>query len=90
VADVVTFMEHALVALGLLLAWCAFVYVKPDKACRKCSGWGQRQRRSGPAACGRCKATGRTMRLSARIVHGVVVIVRDQLRAYLERRREAS
>lgn len=83
-------MEHALVVAGLLLAWCAFVYVKPDKACRKCSGWGQRQRRRGRSACGRCKATGRTMRLSGRLVHGAVNIGRLELREAIERRREAS
>lgn len=86
----VTFMDHALVVLGLLAAWSAFVYFRPRKRCRKCSGWGSRQRRSGRSACGRCKGTGRTMRLSARIAHHAVHHVRLQLREALERRREAS
>jgi hypothetical protein len=86
---VVTFMGHALVLLGLGLAWCVFVYFKPDKRCRKCRGWGSSQRRE-RTACGRCKATGRTMRLSGRLVHHAVYHARLQLAEALERRRQAD
>jgi hypothetical protein len=83
----VTFMEHVLAALGALLAWCAFVYFRPRKRCQKCNGWGSGKRRR--RACGRCQATGRTMRLSARLVHGAVLAARAQLREAIEKRQEA-
>lgn len=84
----VTFMEHLLVLLGLGLAWAVFVYFAPRKRCRKCNGWGSRQRRRERTACSRCKATGRTMRLSARLVHRAVHHGRLLLREAIERRRE--
>lgn len=83
----VTFIEHVLAGLGALLAWCVFVYFMPRKRCRKCNGWGSGKRRR--RACGRCKATGRTMRLSARLVHGAVLAGRAQLREVIEKRQEA-
>lgn len=86
----VAFMEHLLAGLGLLLAWCAFVYAKPDKACRKCSRWVSGSAAAALRPAGGCKATGRHLRLSARLVHGSVNIGRLQLREALKRRREAS
>lgn len=85
----VTLMEHLLVPLGLGLAWCVFVYFVPRKRCRKCGGFGSKQRRRGRAACSRCHATGRTMRLSARVVHHAVHHARLQLAEFIEKRREA-
>lgn len=83
-------MGHVLAGLGLLAAWCTFAYFRPRKRCRKCSGWGsgvKRRRRSG---CGRCQATGRTMRLSAVLVHHAADIARAQVREFIEQRREAE
>jgi len=86
---VVTFMGHVLAGLGLLVAWCVFMYFVPRKRCRKCNGWGSKHK-GRRRACGRCQATGRTMRLSAVLVHHAVNIAKTQLREAIERRREAS
>lgn len=86
----VTLTGPALAGLGLLPAWSVYVYFKPRKRCRKCSGWGSKQERRGRAACSRCHATGRTMRLSSVIVHRAVHHARLQLAEILERRREAE
>jgi hypothetical protein len=83
----VTLMTHVLAGLSVLAAWCAFAYLRPRKACRRCSGWGSKGRRR--KACGRCQATGRTMRLSAVLVHRTAGIARDQVRETIARRREA-
>ena len=85
-----TLMEHVLAAAGLLAAWSAFAYFCPRKRCRKCSGWGsgvKRRRRSG---CGRCQATGRTMRLTAVLAHRAAGIARAQIQEFIEQRREAG
>ena len=84
----VTLMERVLTGLALLAAWSAFVYFQPRKRCRKCSGWGSKQRRR--KACGRCQGTGRTMRLSAVLVHHAAGIAKDQVREAIAKRREAS
>lgn len=80
-------MGHVLVALILLVAWCAYVYFRPRKACRKCSGWGSRKKPGRKrTACGRCQATGRTMRLSAKLVEQVLHHGRGQARELRARR----
>jgi len=84
----VTLMEHVLTGLALLAAWSAYVYFKPRKQCRKCSGWGSKQHRA-RKACGRCQGTGRTMRLSAVLVHHAAGIARAQVRKAIDKRREA-
>lgn len=83
-------MGHVLAGVGLLAAWCTFAYFCPRKRCRKCSGWGSRQKRRRRSGCGRCQATGRTMRLSAVLAHHAVDIARGQVREVIERRREAG
>jgi hypothetical protein len=85
----VTLMEHVLAGLAVAFAWFTFCYFCPRKACRKCSGWGSRQRRRGRTACGRCKGTGRIMRLSARIAHHAVHVARLQVRECIGKRRGA-
>ena len=83
-----TLMGHVLAVTGLLAAWCTFAYFCPRKRCRKCSGWGsgvKRRRRSG---CGRCQATGRTMRWSAVMTHRAAAIARAQALEFIEQRRE--
>jgi hypothetical protein len=84
----VTLMEHVLAGLGLLVAWCTFVYFVPRKRCNKCNGWGSKQRRR-RKSCGRCQATGRTMRLSAVLVHHAADIAKAQVREAIDKRREA-
>jgi hypothetical protein len=70
-------MHHVLVTLGVIGAYCLFVLAVPRKRCRRCNGWGARQKRRRPAACGRCKGTGRTFRPGARLVHkGAVTAIR--------------
>jgi hypothetical protein len=81
-------MEHVLAGLALLLVWSAYVYFKPRKRCRKCSGWGSKRRRR-RKSCGRCQATGRTMRLSAVLVHYAVDIARAQVQEAIDKRRDA-
>jgi DnaJ-class molecular chaperone len=85
----VTLMEHVLDSLGLLFAWSAYVYFRPRKRCRKCSGWGSKQR-TRRKACGRCQGTGRTMRLSAVLVHHAAGIAKVQVQEAIAKRREAS
>jgi hypothetical protein len=85
---VVTLMGHVLAGLGLLAAWSVFVYFKPHKQCRMCSGWGSKQR-ARRKACSLCQGTGRTMRLSAMLVHHVVGIAKAQVREAIDKRREA-
>ena len=81
-------MGHVLAGLGLLAAWSVFAYFRPRKRCRRCSGWGSKGSRR--RACGRCQATGRTMRLSAVLTHHAVGIARSQIQEVIERRREAN
>ena len=83
----VTLMEHVLAGLALLAAWSAFVYFQPRKRCRKCSGWGSKQRRR-RKACGRCQGTGRTMRLSAVLVHHTAGIAKAEVREAIAKRRQ--
>jgi len=86
---VVTLMEHVLTGLALLAAWSAFANFRPRKRCRKCSRRGSKQHRS-RKACGRCQGTGRTMRLSAVLVHHAAGIAKAQAREAIAKRREAS
>ena len=62
-------MTQILVFLAAAAGYGLFVLVKPDRACPRCSGWGQRQRRRRNRACGRCKGTGKTFWPGARLVH---------------------
>lgn len=62
-------MGTVLIILAIAAGYAAFRLVKPHKACRKCSGWGQKTRRRRPSACTRCGGTGKTFTLTARLVH---------------------
>lgn len=81
------FAVHATLAgLAALAVYALFVLVKPDRACPKCSGWGQGARRRRSRACPKCKATGRTFRPGARLVHkGAAAAIR-----HLRERREGG
>jgi DnaJ-class molecular chaperone len=83
-------VTQVLIVLAFLFGYAVFVLVKPEKDCRKCSGWGQGTRRRRTSACGRCKGTGKQFRLGARLVHGGVVLAVKSARDWLERRREAD
>ena len=77
-------MHHVLVLLALLGAYTLFVLAVPRKRCRRCSGWGVRQKRRSRPACARCKGAGRTFRPGARLVHrGAVTAIK-----YARERRE--
>ena len=56
-------MYVILVILIVLAVWALSLLVRPTKACGSCA----RRRRRGP--CGRCKGTGRVLRVGARLVH---------------------
>jgi len=63
-------MDHVMVILGLVAAWAVFVYVRPTKPCRKCAAT------RGP--CGRCRGTGRRLRLGARLVRKALLALRRE------------
>lgn len=70
-------MTHLLMFLAVVAGYGLFVLVSPTGACRKCSGWGSRKRHRKVSACGRCKATGKTFRPGARLVHrGAALAIR--------------
>ena len=84
-------MERVLVVLGLLLGYAVFVALMPKMNCRKCNGWGSRQRRRhGRSACGKCGATGRQFRPGARLVHAGIVAAVDLIREHVGQRREVD
>lgn len=86
----VALMQHILAALAVLGVWCTFTYFFPRKRCRKCSGWGSKAKARRRRACGRCGATGRTMRLSAVLTHRAAHAIRVQVREFIKQRREVS
>jgi DnaJ-class molecular chaperone len=61
-------VSTVLIILAIAAGYAAFRLVKPHKACRKCSGWGQKTRRR-TSACSRCGGTGKTFTPAARLVH---------------------
>ncbi len=70
-------VHAALVILAAVVFYALFTLISPDRACPKCSGWGQRTRRRRSRACPKCKATGRTFRPGAGLVHkGVAAAIR--------------
>ena len=60
-------MSQVLIVLALLAGYALFLLIKPEKACRRCSGWGARGKRR--TYCTRCSGTGKRFRLGARLVH---------------------
>lgn len=70
-------MDHVLVVLALAAAWVAFVYVSPDKACRKCADT------RGP--CGKCRGTGRRFRVGAPLVRRALLALRKEWEEWKER-----
>jgi DnaJ-class molecular chaperone len=60
-------VSHILIVLALLAGYALFLLIKPEKACRRCSGWGARGKRR--TYCSRCQGTGKRFRLGARLVH---------------------
>jgi DnaJ-class molecular chaperone len=62
-------VSTVLIILAIAAGYAAFRLVKPDKACWKCSGWGQKTRRRRTSACSRCGGTGKTFPLAGRLVH---------------------
>ena len=68
---------HVFALPVVALLWALYVLGCPDKPCWRCSGWASRARRGKRSACPRCKGTGKTFRLSARLVHrGAALAVR--------------
>lgn len=62
-------MSAVLMILAIAAGCALFRLVKPYRACRKCSGWGQKTRRRRTSACSRCGGTGKTFTLTARLIH---------------------
>jgi DnaJ-class molecular chaperone len=60
-------VTQVLIALAIAAGYAVFLLIRPTKTCRRCSGWGARGKRR--SYCTRCKGTGRTFRLGARLVH---------------------
>lgn len=60
-------MTHVLVALVLIAAYIGFALIRPQKPCRRCSGWGVKGRRR--RSCPRCGGTGTHFRLGAPLIH---------------------
>ena len=60
-------MTQVLLVLGATAGYAVFLLVRPEKTCRRCSGWGARGKRR--TYCSRCQGTGKRFRLSARLVH---------------------
>ena len=79
------FLGHLLVLLAIIAVYLLFVLVKPGRACPKCSGWGQRQRRRKRGACPRCKGTGKSFYPAARLVHKGAAAAYRQVRERMER-----
>ena len=75
-------MTQLLMALAVLAGYGVFVFVKPARACRRCSGWGARGRRR--SACGRCRGTGKTFRPGARLVHRGAALAMRYVREWRE------
>ena len=73
-------MTHLLMFLAVVAGYGLFVLVRPQMACRKCSGWGSRTRRRKVSACGRCQATGKVFRPGARLVHRGAALALRHLR----------
>lgn len=73
-------MTHLLMFLAIIAGYGLFVLVRPQMACRKCSGWGSRTRHRRVSACGRCQATGKTFRPGARLVHRGAALALRHLR----------
>jgi DnaJ-class molecular chaperone len=70
-------VTQVLIILAALATYVAFVLVKPDKSCGKCSGWGHKTRRRRPKACSRCQGTGTVFYPGAPLVHrGAALAVR--------------
>jgi DnaJ-class molecular chaperone len=62
-------VTQALIILAFLAGYALFTLARPDRACPRCGGWGQRTRRRGTSACARCQGTGRAFLPGARLVH---------------------
>jgi len=60
-------VTHVLIVLAALAGYALFLLIKPERACRRCSGWGARGKRR--TYCTRCAGTGKRFRLGARLVH---------------------
>lgn len=70
-------MTQFLVVLAAIAGYLIFCLFKQGKPCRRCRGWGHRQRRRRRTACPKCKGTGVRMRLGARLVStGVAAAIR--------------
>lgn len=70
-------MTQILIALLIVAVYVAFVLARPDKACGKCGGWGQKTRRRRNKACPKCMGTGRHFRIGAPLVHrGKSMVIR--------------
>lgn len=83
-------MTTILIVLLLGLGWVVFVLAVPDRACRKCGGWGQKTRRRRNRACPKCMGTGRHFRLGAPLVYRGKSLVIRHARERRERAREAK
>lgn len=70
-------MTQILIVLVLGLGWVVFVLAVPDRACRRCGGWGNKPRRRRNRACPKCMGTGRHFRLGAPLVYrGKSLVIR--------------
>jgi hypothetical protein len=78
-------VSHVLMALALLAGYAVFLFIRPQKPCRRCRGWGARGRRR--KAGRRCGGTGTRFRLGARLVHrGAALAMRYAAERLRERR----
>jgi DnaJ-class molecular chaperone len=77
-------VTQVLLVLGATAGYAVFLLVRPEKTCRRCSGWGARGKRRTYCSC--CQGTGKRFRFGARLVHrGAAGAYR-----YVRTRKEAS
>lgn len=71
-------MTQVLYVLAVVAGYVVFVLARPQRRCRRCSGWGSKGlRRRRRAACSRCGGSGVRFRLGAPLVHrGKALIIR--------------
>ena len=80
-------MTHVLMALAALAAYVAFGLIRPQKSCRRCSGWGVKGRRR--KSCPRCGGTGTHFRFGAPLIHrGKALVIRSLIEHARERREQ--
>lgn len=71
-------MTQVLYVLAVAAGYAVFVLVRPQRSCRRCSGWGSKgKRRRRRSACAGCGGSGVRFRLGAPLVHrGKALLIR--------------